>query len=153
MEQKSAEELGPMRTKMISLLGDSFPELGQEVVKKLEYGINKYSDESTEHYAILCVKVISNLKNKTVMENITNGTWEPEEFANFKKDTLNPEKWQTLQELRLPKKAKERRKGRLKCPRCKSWYTTDHQLQTRSGDEGMTSRCACDDCGHHWKFG
>lgn len=40
----------------------------------------------------------------------------------------------------------------LKCRRCKSGNIKFGQKQTRSGDEGMTSFCSCQDCGTTWKM-
>lgn len=123
-----------------------------EISKKLESGIKYDTDENIQLYCITANKIYNNLKNNYVLENIKNNKWEPSEIAEFSRETMNPDFWQKLQEDRLPKKSKERVKGPVKCPRCKSWYTTHMQLQTRSGDEGMVSKCSCLDCGKFWKF-
>lgn len=39
----------------------------------------------------------------------------------------------------------------LKCGRCKSHKITYYQLQTRSGDESMTTYCTCHNCSKRWK--
>ena len=104
-------------------------------------------------YTILLIKVLENLKIPYVKEQLKKGTWKPEDLCTLDKDTLFPEKWQQLQEIRLPKNAKkEKRKGTHKCPRCKSWYTTYSQAQTRSADEGLTTRVECSDCSFVFKF-
>ncbi len=122
--------------------------------KELEETINNECAEDQDRYAQLVIKAIENLKSEYVVKNIENGEWTLQEFINLERESLNPTKWQELQETRLPKNIKkERVKGTNKCPRCKSWYTTYKQAQTRSGDEGLTTRCHCDDCDHHWKFG
>lgn len=122
----------------------------RETSEKIERGI-KFTD--IQLYCITANKIYYNLKNNPyVLENIKNNKWDPSDIAEFSRETLNPDFWQKLQEERLPKSSKERIKGTNKCPRCKSWYTTYKQAQTRSGDEGLTTRCACEDCGHHWKF-
>jgi len=103
-------------------------------------------------YSILLVKVIESLKIPYVQEQLKKNIWKPEDLATMDKDILFPEKWQHLQELRMPKNIKERRKGTNKCPRCKSWYTTYSQAQTRSADEGLTTRVQCEDCSFVFKF-
>lgn len=124
----------------------------EEIIENIENGIDSVSkDENT--YSVLTIKVLQNLNNETVIKNILEGKWNAEDLVKLEKETLNPEKWQKLQEKRLPKSKKERRKGTNMCPRCKSWYTTYKQAQTRSGDEGLTTRCYCEDCEYHWKFG
>jgi transcription elongation factor S-II len=40
----------------------------------------------------------------------------------------------------------------LRCRRCKSTRIQFNQKQTRSGDEGMTSFCTCQDCHTTWKM-
>lgn len=44
------------------------------------------------------------------------------------------------------------KKGIFKCKKCKSEKTWSYQLQTRSGDEGMTNFITCSNCGNKWKF-
>jgi len=40
----------------------------------------------------------------------------------------------------------------LQCFKCKKRKVVDYQLQTRSGDEGMTVFAYCTACGNRWKF-
>lgn len=136
------------------------------ITKKLPKGMASKIEEGIEHvaksendefnvmkYTILTIKVLENLKSQYVIECIKNETWKPENVASLDKDILNPERWQEIQDIRLPKNIKkEKKKGSNKCPRCKSWFTTHYQAQTRSADEPMTTFCACEDCDHHWKF-
>jgi DNA-directed RNA polymerase subunit M/transcription elongation factor TFIIS len=104
-------------------------------------------------YTILSNKVLENLKNPHVIDNIKNETWKPENLATLDKDILNPGKWQQIQDIRLPKNVKkEKKKGADKCPRCKSWYTTYTQAQTRGADEPMTIFYRCTDCEFAWRF-
>ena len=123
-------------------------------VQQLEEIINTESEGDQHRYAQMVIKAITNLKSEYVVKNIEDGNWTLQDFINLERESLNPTKWQTLQEARLPKNVKkERRKGTNRCPKCKSWYTTYKQAQTRSGDEGLTTRCHCEDCDYHWKFG
>ena len=43
-------------------------------------------------------------------------------------------------------------KSLYKCKHCKSDKTWSYQLQTRSGDEGMTTFINCSECGKRYKF-
>ena len=100
------------------------------------------------------MRVLENLKNPYVQECISSGLWHVKDLHTLDKDILNPEKWQLLHEERMPKSIiGERKKGMIKCPRCKSFYTKlDAQVQTRSADEGMTSKFHCLDCEYIFKI-
>lgn len=124
----------------------------EEMSKKLVEGIKYNTENDMQLYCIIANKIYNNLKSDYVINNIKNDLWDPVGIAELPRETTNPDFWQKLQEERLPKGSKEKVKGTNKCPRCKSWYTTYKQAQTRSGDEGLTTRCACLDCEHHWKF-
>jgi len=149
-KNESNEEL---REHTLTILEESLPKLSKDQIRTLEESLESKT-ETTDEYARLVIKIIQNLKSEYVMKNIRSGTFSIEEFLNLERETLNPTKWQALQEARMPKTVKkERVKGTNQCPRCKSWYTTYKQAQTRSGDEGLTTRCYCEDCEYHWKFG
>lgn len=123
-----------------------------EISKKIEEGIKYDTTENIQMYCMTANKIYSNLKNDYVVENIKNNKWNPSDLAEFSRETMNPDRWQKLQEERLPKGSKEKVKGMYKCKRCKSWYTTLTQQQTRSGDEGMTSYISCTICNFVSKF-
>ncbi len=131
--------------------------LSKEICSRIEEGIEKYSknengDFSVMFYTILTIKILENLKNPYVFNCIKNGTWQPEDLAILDKDTLNPEKWQNIQDIRLPKNIKkEMKKGVNKCKRCGSWYTNYTTAQTRSADESSTVFCRCLECEFRWK--
>jgi DNA-directed RNA polymerase subunit M/transcription elongation factor TFIIS len=104
-------------------------------------------------YTILTIKVLENLKNSYVLTSIKNGTWNPESLAMFDKDVLNPEKWQHIQDARLPKNVKtKKKKGVYRCKRCGGWETEYTSCQTRSADESSTLFFFCTDCNHRWKM-
>ncbi len=123
-------------------------DIEKEKLNKIEESIYNKNDM----YHILIIRAIENLKNTYCLESLRNNTWKPEEFAFMDKDILNPEKWQVLQDQRMPKNINIKRKGSHKCPKCKSWYTTFSQAQTRSADEGMTVRVECHDCSYVFKL-
>lgn len=125
----------------------------KNIAQELENGLYKLHNPEHEMqlYLVMANKIYTNI-NYTILNKLISKEWNPSELVNFTRETLKPLYWQKLQEDRLPKSKIERVKGTNKCPRCKSWFTTYKQAQTRSGDEGLTTRCACDDCGHHWKF-
>jgi len=111
---------------------------------------DEYFDVSL--YNMLIVKIITNLKNSEVTNSLKNGTISYKNIASLEKDDLNSEKWQLLQNSRIPKEKKEIKKGIYKCQKCKSWETTHIQIQTRSADEGMTTKVSCTVCNNHWRI-
>ncbi len=151
------QENEDLRKRTIALIeSESVETLPRDISSKIEEGIKQAStiDEyfNIAHYTILTIKVLQNLKNEHVVTNIKNKTWKPEELATLEKDRLNPEKWQRIQDIRLPNITKEHRKGTTKCRRCKSFYTTFTQAQTRSADEPMTTFIHCSMCDHRFKI-
>lgn len=103
-------------------------------------------------YMRLIYKMMTNLKRDYVQQKIQSNEWKIEDIVEMSRETLWPDTWHELQDIRLPKQEKQKIKGTNMCPRCKSWNTTYNQAQTRSGDEGLTTRCYCVDCEHRWKF-
>lgn len=59
-------------------------------------------------------------------------------------------------ELAKQQSMKEMREtvGMHRCPRCREYFTSYFQMQTRSADEPMTTfvQCNNDGCGHRWRF-
>ncbi len=104
-------------------------------------------------YNSCIVKVIENMKSEYVKECVSNGVINLEDIFGLEKDFLCPEKWQKLQDLRMPKSiVTERKKGMFKCKRCTSFFTTHMEKQTRGGDESTTVFVACNDCNFSWKI-
>lgn len=144
-------EIEEIRDETYELLFDF--DLSESIIRKIEEGIFNASENSIMYYTILSIKVLQNLKNDYVIKNIKSGVWKAESIANLDKDILNPEKWQELQDIRLPKNIKkERKKGVNKCKKCGSWYTTFTQAQTRSADESITTFVNCEDCSFRYKI-
>ena len=148
-----------IRQKTLDLISSAVStKLPQEMLIRIENGIEAASkavdgEFNVMLYTILTVKIIENLKNDYVVAGTKDGIWRPEDLATLDKDTLNPTKWQQLQDTRLPKNIqKERKKGMYKCKRCGSWYSEYYSAQTRSSDEPMTLYFSCLDCGKKWKM-
>jgi DNA-directed RNA polymerase subunit M/transcription elongation factor TFIIS len=165
-KEKEKPDNEDIRDKTFALIENAIPvdlPIAMEVdiadfSSRIEEGIeanskNDNGDFSVMLYTILTVKVLENLKNPYVINCIKNETWQPEDLAKLDKDALNPEKWQQLQETRLPKNIKkEMKKGVNKCKRCGSWYTDYTTAQTRSADEASTVFCRCLECEFRWKM-
>ena len=70
---------------------------------------------------------------------------------------MNPERWEVLiqakkkREENLCKMDMDAATDEFKCYKCKNRKCTYYQLQTRSGDEPMTTFIMCLVCGSSWK--
>ena len=119
-----------------------------ENYKDIEENIFKSVNGDINLYGLYINKIIENKKyiNDSILKNGENIHLTPREL-------LCPEKWQKLQDQRLPKNTlKEKKKGTMKCPRCKSWYSEYTTAQTRSADEPSTLFFLCLDCEYRWKM-
>jgi DNA-directed RNA polymerase subunit M/transcription elongation factor TFIIS len=138
----------------------------------IEKSIYNYSIQQSNHYNIkkrwdnsLFVllyldkfKIICRcLKDPDILEQLKNDTVLCKEFAFKSEQDIYPEYWKTITEEKkthldnkyLPKiKAST---DKFKCGKCKSKECTYYQLQTRSGDEPMTTFVTCINCGNRWK--
>jgi len=151
--QTTDNPLDDLRDAGFTLIGKTIPSMNDEIINSIEKGIFEISGINYTLYNMLIVKVLENLKNPYVLEQLNNKMWKPEDLATLDKDILNPEKWQKLQDIRLPKNTnKERKKGSNKCKKCGSREDVSYiQVQTRSADEGMTTKFFCGICEFVWK--
>lgn len=81
----------------------------------------------------------------------------PHEIGSMTHQEMSPKKWQKLIE---EKKIRDENKyvpkleastDNFTCRKCKSKECSYYQLQTRSGDEPMTTFVTCIKCGNRWK--
>lgn len=101
--------------------------------------------------------ILNNLKNKEVIELITNDTIKAHTIAFMTHQEMKPEKWMELikaKSIRDQNKFEtniEAATDTFTCRKCKSKKCTYYQMQTRSADEPMTTFVSCIDCGNRWK--
>ncbi len=114
------------------------------------YDTNKYLDnyEFLNLYKQIYVKLYYNLNNndeniKIFKDNITN-------LKDITRKDLN-DKWDKLNKNRLDN-ITTKKKGAHKCPKCKSWFTSHTESQTRSADESMSVFVTCLDCDFRFKY-
>ena len=123
----------------------------KNVVKKWEniYFVQIYIDRFRTVYM--------NLKDPTIIKKLENGAFKPHEMGTMTHQEMSPEKWA---KLICEKNEKDENKYAPKldgntdmfvCRRCKSNKCSYYQLQTRSGDEPMTTYVTCVTCGNRWK--
>jgi DNA-directed RNA polymerase subunit M/transcription elongation factor TFIIS len=133
--------------------------LKEETIKEIEksiYETSKKEDPQNELsvYNMLVVKIIENLKSDFVIDAIIDETIPVAEIASFEKEVFFPEKWQKLQDIRLPENIKkELKKGTVKCGKCGSYYTEYTSAQVRSADESSSLFFRCLICEHRWRIG
>ncbi len=137
------------RSIALEILDEYLPNESELVENKIHA---HYGHDRNQYYGYI-VKVIENMKSDYVKECVSNGIIKIEDVFSLEKDFLCPDKWQKLQDLRMPKSiVTERKKGMFKCKRCTSYYTTHTEKQTRGGDESTTVFVGCNDCGFSWKM-
>lgn len=123
----------------------------KNVVKKWEniYFVQIYIDRLRSVYL--------NLKDPIINEKLESGIFKPHEFGTMTHQEMSPEKWG---KLICEKKEKDENKYAPKldgntdmfvCRKCKSNKCSYYQLQTRSGDEPMTTYVTCVSCANRWK--
>ena len=99
-----------------------------------------------------------NLKHNTeLMKMLVSGEIKPHKIAFMTHQEMKPSRWETLvnnkkvrdQNMYNPKL--DANTDNFTCRRCKSNRCSYYQLQTRSGDEPMTTFITCIECGNRWK--
>lgn len=97
------------------------------------------------------------LKQENIIEKLKTNEIKSCDLSFKKNEELYPEKWSKLIEttnITIENKYFPKIKAstdKFKCGKCKKKECTYYQLQTRSGDEPMTTFVTCLHCGNHWK--
>jgi transcription elongation factor S-II len=123
----------------------------RKVVKKWDnpYFVQIYVDHLRSVYA--------NLQRQELVDRVLSGAMKAHELAFMTHQEMNPEKWRPLIEAKIQRdKHKyevnmEAATDMFTCRRCRGKKCTYMQLQTRGGDEAMTTYVTCLTCGCHWK--
>ena len=113
---------------------------------------NVRSNTYSQRYLAI-VQNIDPEKNPLFLKRILTGEWSFDYVS--KVSQLNPELIEKIKNSIKNKQSTEKKaktKGTFKCGKCKSWYTTYTQAQTRSADEPMTTFVVCLNCNNRWKF-
>ncbi len=81
------------------------------------------------------------------------------ELGSMSHPEMDPEKWRPVIEEKITRDQRNQEilveataTDQFECRRCNKRRCTYYQLQTRSGDEAMTTFVHCLNCGNHWKF-
>jgi len=106
------------------------------------------------NYSIYC-----NLQQESqLLEKLKTNEITPIQLAFMKYDEMAPEKWkpyadakQISDDLKYSSQQLEASTDLFFCRRCKKNKCTYYQLQTRSGDEGITTFVTCVECKINWK--
>jgi transcription elongation factor S-II len=101
--------------------------------------------------------VFTNLKNKNIINMVSNGEIKAHEIAFMTHQEMNPEKWESLikaKSIRDKNKFEqtiESMTDTFTCGKCRGKQCTYYQMQCKSADEPMTIFCQCILCGNRWK--
>lgn len=117
------------------------------------------------HYHQTYLKVVHNIfvnvRNSAIArQKILDGEWKASKVPSMTHRELFPELAEERDKSFVREMSKRiqsdedkpKTEGFLMCGRCKGKHVDYTQLQTRSGDEGITNHCLCRDCGNRWKF-
>jgi transcription elongation factor S-II len=111
-----------------------------------------------ELYVTRIYTIYTNIKNNIgLLEKLKTDLITPIQLASMNYEEMYPEKWESrnqTKQLRLEKtycaENLQASTDMFFCRKCKKNNCTFYQLQTRSGDEGMTTFVTCVDCNAHW---
>tara|TARA_B100000902_G_C27201725_1_gene859405 strand:+ start:137 stop:646 length:510 start_codon:yes stop_codon:yes gene_type:complete len=143
-----------------------------KICKNLEKGLVNYSIEKAneinivkkwdnEYFVLIYIDrlrtLMMNLENKNLLDIINSKKIKAHKVSYMSHQDMQPEKWKILidnkkeryDNLYAPKI--DANTDNFTCRKCKSNRCSYYQLQTRSGDEPMTTFVSCIDCGNRWK--
>ena len=144
-----------------------------KICKNLEKGLVNYSimkaneinivkKWDNEYFVLIYIDrlrtIMMNLENNDeLLNSIINKKIKAHKICYLSHQNMQPEKWKTLidnkkerdENLYSPKI--DANTDNFTCRKCKSNRCSYYQLQTRSGDEPMTTFVSCIDCGNRWK--
>lgn len=125
-----------------------------EKVERLEkclynFCFRQNKDNFKRSYSFELYSVMSNVKNKKTLNDIKD--YYLEDVNHFERGTFEKEAIEDNKKLKLITHVSEPVAGIHKC-RCGCDKVYSYELQTRSGDEGMTVFLQCYDCGRKWKL-
>lgn len=137
-----------------------------QLVKDLKHYVCKDAVLFKEIWWRLISNMVLNTNRHYVLEQyLVHKKWSNYELFNLDHDDLDPIKKKIRYDMKFKKMIKKqnfdrllqdtggiREGGILVCSMCKSEDIDYLQLQTSRGDEGMTTRAVCNNCGHRWKF-
>lgn len=96
------------------------------------------------------------VENDYLNSKVISGEISPNKLVRLSNQDLYPVKWQRIKERRLNEIKEENKQSQATtdlytCGKCKKRECTFFQMQTRSGDEPMTTFITCVNCGKKWK--
>ena len=102
--------------------------------------------------------VLTNLKNKELVNQIRNNDILPQQIAFMTHQEMHPEHWKDMIDRKISRDESkysnntEASTDMFTCRKCKSKKCTYYELQTRSADEPATIFVSCLNCGKNWKM-
>jgi transcription elongation factor S-II len=101
-----------------------------------------------------------NLANTpSLKEGVAARTIKARDLGSLSHPEMAPEMWKPVIEEKIARDMRNQdvlveaaATDMFECRRCQKRRCTHYQLQTRSGDEAMTTFVNCLNCGNHWKF-
>ena len=121
--------------------------------------INKWENKQFETlYVSKLWSVLTNLKNKELVNQIRNNDILPQQIAFMTHQEMHPEHWKDMIDRKISRDESkysnntEASTDMFTCRKCKSKKCTYYELQTRSADEPATIFVSCLNCGKNWKM-
>lgn len=158
-----------MREKCINELNNLIedPEISKQIEESIyNYSRKYYKFNNDKLRKLYCDKIVSlyanidpnsTVGNIKLLEKIKTGDIDLQRIAFMAPQELFKEHWEKLVEQKQcnDKFLYTKKQGIIsdlyKCGRCKKKAVSYYELQTRGGDEPMTTFFTCTNCGHKWK--